>query len=1402
MADAVVKSPLRWVWRALVFAGVLIGLVGLVVGVAVVMLKGAYGATLVRDFADGREIAGYGELEVGPIRGDVLGDFRIDHIRVRDGEGVWLEAEDIAVQWSPLDLIGRTLAIRVLSMDTVTVSRRPERAQQDDAPSGGGPDLSAWRLDLGQAQFDMISLGEGVAGPAVELTAGAALTRDATAWRGRLDVERRDAPGDQIAAEFSLGDQLDATFDLSAAAEGPLTALLGLSGTALRASGAVRGDVRAGDGDARLLAAGTEAGQLEMRWSDGRLLVSGSADFSALPLLEAAAQRLSGPVSIVAEAPYGAAGLSALSIVGAELALSSGPLSLNVRPAGEQRLDIDAELGEGALALLSGGALQARAASVNGRLDLSGDRSFAGRISAQGFAGAGDITLAAVSGDVTAAGPLDAPTVSIDFDTQGLDTGIDPVGALLGAAPGIEAEAVWRRDAGRIEVARWRVDAPAGALTGRGVLDLNAQRWSVVARSDRLDVSALTDLVAGAGGVSLEAEGGFDGAVSASTQFERFAPAGALAEQLTAPLAGQAAITRTPDGALLIDSATLTSPELRVEASGAQSVEGWALQGDAVWSGAAPVSALRLDGALTASFDVETRGEAVTARVEARAASLEIGPEQITSPRLRLEADGALDTLSGAVRLDGEGLRGPVDLTAEFVRAGDGVELSALTGQASGFLINASGAAGPAALALQAALRPVAGFGELSLEAELAEGQVTARLEAQDLVFADMAYLDAGEISIDGALEDAALSYSLEGAYGAPFEVAGSGRLGLAGDEGSTLSVSADGSYGVIEISTRAPLSVRTAPALQVAADLSVGRGRVQLELDAGEPMTVQARLSEAPASLLSLREAREPVEGSLSGEARFTREAGVWTGSARLAGEDLRPADALDARTLAGEVRLTLDREGVRLEADATGDALSADAELTIASGPVSAAADLTRPDAVVGGALRAEGRIGDLAAFHLDPAQRLEGEVSLDAAVSGTVGDPVLTGAGALTQGRFRDGRAGLDLQALVVELDFTRQGARLTRLEASDGQGGELTGQGRIVLANAFEIDASLAFDRFRLLNRTDMQAVGSGDVAFVLRDGQGRVSGAAVIDRADIRPPDAGRASIPEIEVTEINRPAGLDPAPVRRAGPPIALDYTVRAPRRVFVRGPNFDTEWSFDLAIKGTADAPELSGEAEVVRGRADLLGRNFELERGEVILEGDLGDSRIDVLAVNAQSDVTARVRVTGTVSAPEVSLSSDPALPQDEVASRILFGESVSNLSALQAAQLAGALASLSGGGSAFDPLGTLREVARLDVLGVRRNAAGATVLSGGRYLTEDVFLQVEGSSLGAAPSTQIDWTLTPRFTLSSRLDAQGRAGLALSWRIEYDRDPFSWIDLFRGFRDRVAGDEDPADDDTAGP
>ena len=207
-----------------------------------------------------------------------------------------------------------------------------------------------------------------------------------------------------------------------------------------------------------------------------------------------------------------------------------------------------------------------------------------------------------------------------------------------------------------------------------------------------------------------------------------------------------------------------------------------------------------------------------------------------------------------------------------------------------------------------------------------------------------------------------------------------------------------------------------------------------------------------------------------------------------------------------------------------------------------------------------------------------------------------------------------------------------------------------------------------------------------------------------------------------------------------------------------------------NLEITGTLDAPYVSGVINAERGRADMLGRVFQLEAGRVTLNGDPGEAQLDISLAREARDITARVRVRGTARDPRIALASTPALPEDEIAARLVFGEGAANLSAVEYAQLAASLASLSGG-SAFDPLGALRTVTGLDTFGVRTDSGGQTVVAGGRYLTDTVYLELESAGSDGGPTTRIEWALTRSISLLSRLRGDGDASVAVSWRTEYD-------------------------------
>ena len=164
--------------------------------------------------------------------------------------------------------------------------------------------------------------------------------------------------------------------------------------------------------------------------------------------------------------------------------------------------------------------------------------------------------------------------------------------------------------------------------------------------------------------------------------------------------------------------------------------------------------------------------------------------------------------------------------------------------------------------------------------------------------------------------------------------------------------------------------------------------------------------------------------------------------------------------------------------------------------------------------------------------------------------------------------------------------------------------------------------------------------------------------------------------------------------------------------------------------------------------------------------------DSQLLIRADRTSDDVTSTITLSGSVNAPEIALSSDPALPNDEILSRVLFGRSPSELSPLEAAQLAGAAAQLAGG-DALNLVGQLQEATGLDRLDIGLDDAGEATLSTGKYLSRDIYLEIESGGTGA-PGVALEWTPLENVAVDAEIDPELGPKVAIQWKRDFDRLP----------------------------
>jgi translocation and assembly module TamB len=127
---------------------------------------------------------------------------------------------------------------------------------------------------------------------------------------------------------------------------------------------------------------------------------------------------------------------------------------------------------------------------------------------------------------------------------------------------------------------------------------------------------------------------------------------------------------------------------------------------------------------------------------------------------------------------------------------------------------------------------------------------------------------------------------------------------------------------------------------------------------------------------------------------------------------------------------------------------------------------------------------------------------------------------------------------------------------------------------------------------------------------------------------------------------------------------------------------------------------------------------------------------------------------------------------LPQDEVLARILFGNSVAELNAIQAVQLAASLNNLRGGSGGLNPLSVLQSATGLDrlrILTADEQTGRGMAVAFGQYITNDVYVEIVTDARGYTAS-QIEISLTPALSVLSQISSLGTSNVSVRYRKDY--------------------------------
>lgn len=1347
----------------------LLVLLSLAVG-GLVLLDTAPGHRFIVDRIGRMETATGLRIRVARIEGSIYGEARLKGVAVSDPQGVFLRSPEIMLDWAPGAWLYSNLHIDRLESPLVRLDRLPRLRKTGRK----GPILPDFDIHIGRLKIDRLEVAHGVAGAA--RTGRLLGEADIRAGRAMIGLKLAMLDGDKLAARLDAEPDRD-RFDLDVRAiaprDGLLPAIVGLK-RPIDLSIEGDGSWTRWRGAARLLVERRETAKLALAVDSGRYRLTGL--LAPAPFLKGKLQRLTAPqIRVSGDAAFKD------RVLDGQLALASPSLRAVAKGAfdlGEGRYD-DLRLG---VDLLRPQSLFPNMTGQNVRLlwTLDGPResaNYAYRLTSPrvAFDRTGFVDILAEGRGKLSPWPMRVPLLLKAKAITGVG---DVAGGILAdlSLQGFLTVSPRQIRGDKLQLRSAKVSGTLSLL-----IDLRTGRFDLVISGGLkrylipglgiVDVETRLQVVPGPGGKGSRIVGKAQAWVRRLDNRFFASLTGGL-PRLTTDL------ERGNDGILYLRNLQLYSPKLRLSGQGLRRKDGTFLIEARGRQAQYGTLRLRLDGHIErprVELTLDSPNEALGVRdmklfldpnpqgfayrasgqsrlgpftsngaillPKGRPTVIDIAALDVAGSTARGQLRADPGGLNGQLRLTGGPLLGTVDLAPSGNDQRIEVHLAAT---------NLS-VAGPTPLSVRS--------GRVDGTIILAEGRTTLDgvVTARGLTTSgiSLARLTANARLVNGTGEVRA---ALAGTRGTAFQL-----VTVAQVSPDQISITGRGELA------RRPLTLDS-PAVLTKVEggwriaptrVRFGGGRGTLSGRTGDRSEFHADIESMPLQLLDIVWPKAGLGGNASGRVDY-RWDGAPSGSANLRVRGLSRAGLVLASKpidVGVNAQLGGGRAAMRAVAVSDGKTIGrAQARFTpLGRGPI--VAELMNAPMLL--QLRYAGPADTLWRLSGVETFDLSGPIAVGADISGRIVDPQIRGSVKADGARLESAVTGTVIERIQAQGRFAGPKLVLSQLSGSSPGGGSISGSGTVDFTGGKAgLDLKFEASSARLLDRDDIAATVTGPLAIKSSGNGGTISGNLRLNSGRFTLGRASAAaSVPQLQVRNIGQDADLVIEVARLQ--PWKLDVDL-AGEPLTVRGLGLDSRWRTDIKIGGSADAPRIIGRAELIRGDYEFAGRDFRLERGVIRFRGESPpDPLLDIRAEARVQGLDASILVGGTGLKPEIRFASVPQLPQDELLSRLLFGTSITNLSAPEALQLASAVAALQSGSGNLDPINAVRRAVGLDRLRIvpADVATGQkTAISAGKYLGRKLFVEVITDGQGYS-ATRVEYQVTRWLSILSSVSTIGR-------------------------------------------
>ena len=410
-----------------------------------------------------------------------------------------------------------------------------------------------------------------------------------------------------------------------------------------------------------------------------------------------------------------------------------------------------------------------------------------------------------------------------------------------------------------------------------------------------------------------------------------------------------------------------------------------------------------------------------------------------------------------------------------------------------------------------------------------------------------------------------------------------------------------------------------------------------------------------------------------------------------------------------------------------------------------------------------------------------RMSGRAEVHVTLAGTPAAPQITGTADLKGGSYENLLTGTKLSKMEAHIDATRDTVRLARFNAVTAEKGNLSATGDVSLKDisnpVFRLDAMI--DKAQVVKQQNMDVRISGDLHVTGDSKAAEVSANILLDRVDVYLANFGGGSTASmLNIKEVNVPPHLrksrrEKKEVSTGDYDVSLDVKIEAPKYIFVEAQGLTTEWATKLHVTGAVNEPVVNGYLKLLQGKYDIFNARLNLTTGNITFNGgDPANPDLDIKGNIKGREVTANIIVGGTVQSPNVAMTSNPALPQDEILAKVLFNKSVEELSPLEMIKVAQFIGVMTGAIQAGpDPLTKLRKKIGIDMLSVNRDdASGDTSLSIGKQISDGIYISVDQGINTEGSAVKVEVDVTPSIQVETRLGNDDANSVGVNWKKDY--------------------------------